>query len=66
MRRLTAALLAVLVGSPLVIAQRAPGAPSLLIRGVTWIDGNGGSPQTGVNVLLRDGRIVHTRPGGAR
>jgi imidazolonepropionase-like amidohydrolase len=57
MRRSVAALLAVLVGSPLVIAQRAPNAPSLLIRNVTLIDGNGGPPQAGVNVLLRDGRV---------
>lgn len=57
MHRSTAALLAALVGSSLVIAQRAPDAPSLLIRGVTLIDGNGGPPQTGVNVLLRDGRV---------
>jgi hypothetical protein len=57
MRRSTAALLAVLVGSPLVIAQQAPATPSLLIRNVTLIDGNGGPPRTGVNVLLRDGRV---------
>jgi hypothetical protein len=66
MRRSTAALLAVLAGSSLVIAQRAPAAPSFLIRKVTLFDGNGGPPQPGVDVLPKDGRIVHAQAGGAR
>lgn len=42
-----------------VLAQQPPAAaPSLLIRNVTLIDGNGGAPQPGVSVLMRDGRIA--------
>jgi imidazolonepropionase-like amidohydrolase len=41
-----------------VAAQQPPAvAPSLLIRGVTLIDGNGGPPQAGINVLMKDGRV---------
>jgi len=47
-----------LVASVAVLAQQPPPAPSLLIRNVTLIDGNGGPPQAGVNVLMRGGRVV--------
>jgi imidazolonepropionase-like amidohydrolase len=58
MRRPVAALLTLFAVSSLVLAQPIPTAPSLLIRNVTLIDGNGGPPQPGVNVLMRDGRIA--------
>jgi imidazolonepropionase-like amidohydrolase len=45
--------------SVVVFAQQPPApAPSVLIRNVTLIDGNGGPPQPGLNVLLRDGRVA--------
>jgi hypothetical protein len=50
-------LSAVLAGSALPVGQAAV-APSLLLRNVTVIDGNGGAPRAGVNVLIRDGRIA--------
>jgi imidazolonepropionase-like amidohydrolase len=39
-------------------AQPARQPPSLLIRGVGLIDGNGGPVRSGANILARDGRIV--------
>jgi len=45
-----------LAASVAVVAQQPPpSAPSLLIRNVTVIDGNGGTPQSAVNVLLEGG-----------
>ena len=58
MRRTLFALAAVLVGSALLAARQQPAAPSLLIRNITLIDGNGGAPRAGANVLIRDGRIA--------
>ena len=63
MRRMTVLCLAVLAGGPLALAQQTPAAPSLLIRNVTLIDGNGGPPQAGVNVLMRDGRVSSVGSG---
>jgi len=57
MRRTWLVLSAVLAGSALPVGQAAV-APSLLLRNVTVIDGNGGAPRAGVNVLIRDGRIA--------
>jgi len=57
MRRSIAVLAAALVAAPLVIAQQGPAAPPLLVRNVTLIDGNGGPVQSGVNILLKDGRV---------
>jgi Amidohydrolase family len=50
--------------SALLAAQPARQSPSLLIRSVSLIDGNGGPPRTGVSVLARDGHIasVDTAP----
>lgn len=56
MRRVIAAGLAALAGVALIRAQPAVG-PSLLVKNVTLIDGNGGPPQPGVNLLVRDGRV---------
>ncbi len=40
------------------LAQQVPATPpSLLIRNVTVIDGNGGPARPGLNVLLKDGRV---------
>ena len=58
MRRTLFALAAALAGSALPTAGQLPAAPSLLVRNVTLIDGNGGAPRAGVNVLIRDGRIA--------
>ena len=41
-----------------VAAQTARSSPSLLIKNVSLIDGNGGPVRPGVNVLARDGRIA--------
>lgn len=38
--------------------QPAPAFVSLLIRSVTLIDGHGGPPRPGVDVLVREGRIL--------
>jgi len=47
-----------LAASVAVVAQQPPpSAASLLIRNVTVIDGNGGTPQSAVNVLLEGGRV---------
>lgn len=42
-----------------LLAQR-PARPSatLLIQNITLIDGNGGAPQPGVDVFVRDGKVV--------
>jgi len=42
----------------MIIAQSRPPGPSLLIRGVTVIDGSGGAPRAGASVFVRDGRIA--------
>jgi len=47
-----------LVASVAVYAQQPQPASSLSIRNVTVIDGNGGPPQSAVNVLLKDGRVA--------
>jgi len=47
-----------LVASVAVYAQQPQPAPSLSIRNVTVIDGNGGPPQSAFNVLLKDGRVA--------
>jgi imidazolonepropionase-like amidohydrolase len=57
MRRAFAALLACFVAAPLLVAQQ-PVPPALLIRNVTVIDGNGGPPRAGMNIVMRDGRIA--------
>jgi imidazolonepropionase-like amidohydrolase len=47
-----------LVTTAAILAQQVPAAPpSLLIRNVTVIDGNGGPGRPGLNVLLKDGRV---------
>ena len=56
LRPVTALL--ILLAASLMLAQQPPAAPSLMIRNVTLIDGNGGPPQAGVNVLMKDGRVV--------
>jgi imidazolonepropionase-like amidohydrolase len=64
----TKTVLAILLAASVVlVAQQAPAPPSLLIRDVTLIDGNGGAPQRGVNVLLEDGRVssIGTAPAEA-
>jgi len=62
----TRSVLAVLIAASVVVsAQQSPATPSILIRGVTLIDGNGGAPQSGVNVLLKDGRISAIGAGPA-
>jgi imidazolonepropionase-like amidohydrolase len=55
-------IVAFLVTLTAVLAAQQPpaSAPSILVRGVTLIDGNGGPPQAGVNVLLKDGRVAST------
>ena len=60
-------LSAMLGGAALLTAGQPPVAPSLLIRNVTLIDGNGGPPRAGVNVSIRDGRIasIGTEPADA-
>jgi imidazolonepropionase-like amidohydrolase len=50
--------LALILAAPLLVAQQAAAPPSLLIRNVTLIDGNGGAPRAGVNVVMRGGRVV--------
>lgn len=65
MRRSIAALLAVLAGATL-LAQPSAAPPPLLIRNVTLIDGNGGPPKPGVNVLLEDGRVESTGSDAAQ
>src|SRR4051812_37719145 len=60
--RFTAILIAATVA---VSAQQPPTAPSIVIRNVTLIDGNGGAPQAGVNVLLKDGRVSSIGAGAA-
>src|SRR6058998_1300704 len=67
MRKLMLLLAAMLAGAALLTAGQPPAAPSLLIRNVTLIDGNGGSPIAGVNVAIRGGRIsaIGTEPGDA-
>ena len=57
MRRPIATLLTLVAASPLLVAQQPAAPPSLLIRDITLIDGNGGPPRAGVNVLLRDGLV---------
>lgn len=58
MRRLIAVPIAVACASALAAGQSRPLAPpSLLLRNVTLIDGNGGPPRSGVDVLIRDGRV---------
>jgi imidazolonepropionase-like amidohydrolase len=49
-----------LAAGSVVFAQNSQptAAPSLLIRNITLIDGNGGVPRAGVNVMIRDGRIA--------
>ncbi|MCC7178785.1 MAG: amidohydrolase family protein [Acidobacteria bacterium] len=57
----TAAVIATLwaLGVAFVSAQApTPTVPSLLIRNVTLVDGNGGTPRSGVNVLLREGLVA--------
>jgi hypothetical protein len=46
-----------------VAAQTARSSPSLLIRNVSLIDGNGGPVRTAVSVVARDGPIVFAQPG---
>jgi len=47
------------LGAAIVDAQApVPSVPSLLIRNVTLVDGNGGAPRAGANVLVRDGRVA--------
>jgi imidazolonepropionase-like amidohydrolase len=65
MRRSIAALLAVLTGARL-LAQPAAAPPPLLIRDVTLIDGNGGPPRPGVDILLKDGRVQSIGSGAAQ
>lgn len=55
MRRLFHAVLVVVLCSIHPLARQAP---SLLVRNVTLIDGNGEAPRAGVDVLVREGRIV--------
>jgi imidazolonepropionase-like amidohydrolase len=63
MRALPLVALAALVASaPQIIAQPRPVAPSLVIRGVTVIDGTDAPPRPGVDVYVRDGRIVSVGP----
>jgi imidazolonepropionase-like amidohydrolase len=56
-RRSFVVLAALFLAVPLVVAQQSPAAPPLLIRSVTLIDGNGGALQSGVNILLKDGKV---------
>jgi imidazolonepropionase-like amidohydrolase len=65
MSRWAIALVATVVGAHLVLAQPRLGAPPLLIRNVTLIDGNGGPSRSGVNVLLREGRVASTDTSSA-
>jgi imidazolonepropionase-like amidohydrolase len=58
MRRLVLAALACAAASAFLAAQQPAGDPSLLVRGITLIDGNGGPPQPNADVLVRGGRIV--------
>ena len=55
---LRAVVAILLAASIAVLAQPPPAAPSLLIRNVMLIDGNGGPPQPGVNVLMKEGRVT--------
>jgi imidazolonepropionase-like amidohydrolase len=59
MRQLVPALAAALL---LVAHPLAQHAPSLLVRNVTLIDGNGDTPRTGADVLVREGRIASIEP----
>jgi imidazolonepropionase-like amidohydrolase len=47
-----------------VAGVQAP-PPSLLIAGVTLVDGSGAPPRAGVDILVRDGRIVSVAPAGS-
>jgi imidazolonepropionase-like amidohydrolase len=44
--------------------QRFQAAPSLLIDGVTLIDGSGAAPRSGVSVFVRSGRIAEVLASG--
>jgi imidazolonepropionase-like amidohydrolase len=50
-------LFALISASTLALAQAQSSPPSLLIRNVTLIDGDGGPPRAAVSVLLKDGRV---------
>jgi len=56
-RRLPFAFLSLATCVTLFGQEPAPTRPSLLIRAVTLIDGNGG-PRPGVDVLVREGRVA--------
>jgi imidazolonepropionase-like amidohydrolase len=47
-----------LIATCVMMGQAPSPAPSLLIRGVTLIDGNGGPPRANVDVLVRAGRVA--------
>jgi imidazolonepropionase-like amidohydrolase len=57
MRRPIAALTIAILCSALIFAQQSTRSPSLLIRDVTLIDGNGGPPRAAVNVFVKDGYV---------
>jgi imidazolonepropionase-like amidohydrolase len=65
MRCWLSAVVVVAIGSILIQAQQPAGDWSLLVRGVTLIDGNGGAPRRGVDVLSRNGRVSSIGAAGA-
>lgn len=56
--RLSIALLVILL-----LLTPALAADEILVRDVTVIDGTGAPPRSGVDILIRDGRIVEIAPG---
>jgi imidazolonepropionase-like amidohydrolase len=63
MRRLIVASL-ILIGFVALIDGQQQRAPSLLIKNITVIDGSGAPPRSGLDVLVRDGRIVSVGADG--
>lgn len=62
-RRAFSVVLSCAVASALVSGQQAQPEPTLLIRGATVIDGNGGAPRPATDVFVRGGRIVSVAAG---